>query len=57
VAGAKDSIQVDWLRRNANGIKGCRFQVWEDDGHALLVESPQKVVDLLTSFIKEVSKG
>lgn len=57
VAGAKDSIQVDWLRRNANGIKGCRFEVWEDDGHALLVESPQKVVDLLTSFIKDVGIG
>jgi pimeloyl-ACP methyl ester carboxylesterase len=54
VAGAKDMIPVDLLRRNADAIKGCRFELWEDDGHALPMESPQKVVDLLTSFIVSI---
>ena len=57
VAGAKDDLPIDWERRYANEISGCRFEVWEDDGHFLPIESPQKFVDLLTSFIKSVSKG
>ena len=57
VAGAKDDLPIDWERRYANEINGCRFEVWEDDGHFLPIESPQKFVDLLTSFIKGVSKG
>jgi len=57
VAGAKDDLPIDWERRYANEINGCRFEVLEDDGHFLPQESPQKFVDLLTSFIKSVSKG
>ena len=56
-AGAKDDLPVDWERRYANAIDGCRFEVFEDDGHMLPMESPQKLVDLLTSFIKGVSTG
>jgi pimeloyl-ACP methyl ester carboxylesterase len=55
VAGGKDMQPVDAVRRDANGIKGCRFELFEDTGHFVPVESPQKFVDLLTSFIKEVS--
>jgi pimeloyl-ACP methyl ester carboxylesterase len=57
VAGAKDDLPIDWQRRYANEINGCRFEVLEDDGHFLPQESPQKFVDLLTSFITEVSNG
>jgi 3-oxoadipate enol-lactonase len=57
VAGAKDTIPLDLQRLAANGIKGCRFEVFEDNGHFLPQESPQKFVDLLTSFITEVSNG
>jgi len=57
VAGAKDMTPVDAVRRDASGIKGCRFEVFEESGHILPIESPQKFVDLLTSFIKDVSKG
>jgi pimeloyl-ACP methyl ester carboxylesterase len=57
VAGAKDDLPIDWERRYANAIKRCRFEVWEDDGHFLPQESPQKFVDLLTSFITDVSNG
>jgi pimeloyl-ACP methyl ester carboxylesterase len=56
VAGAKDDLPSDWERRYANAIKRCRFELWEDDGHFLPMESPQKFVDLLMSFIKDVSK-
>ena len=57
VAGAKDDLPVDWERRYASAINGCRFEVLENDGHFLPQESPQKFVDLLTSFIKDVSAG
>jgi pimeloyl-ACP methyl ester carboxylesterase len=57
VAGGKDMQPVDAVRRDANGIKGCRFELFEDAGHFLTVESPQKFVDLLTSFIKDVNTG
>jgi pimeloyl-ACP methyl ester carboxylesterase len=57
VAGAKDDLPVDWERRYAHAIDGCRFEVREDDGHFLPQESPQEFVDLLTSFIKGVSAG
>ena len=57
VAGAQDDIPLDLQRLYANAIKGCRFEVWEDDGHYIPQERPQEFVDLLTSFIKDVSKG
>lgn len=57
VAGAKDDLPVDWQRRYANAIDGCRFEVFEDSGHFIPMENPQKFVDLLTSFIKDVSTG
>jgi pimeloyl-ACP methyl ester carboxylesterase len=56
LAGAKDTIPLDLQRLAANGIKGCRLEEWGDNGHFLPQESPQKFVDLLTSFIKDVSK-
>lgn len=56
VAGAKDkSSTLDIVRPTANGIKGSRFEVFEDSSHFLPMESPQELVDLLTSFIKDVS--
>ena len=57
MAGAKDATPVDAVRRDANGIRGCRFEVFEDSGHFVPIERPQKLVDLLTSFIKDVSTG
>ena len=57
VAGAKDDLPIDCEERYANEINGCRFEVLEDDGHFLPIESPQKFVDLLTSFITEVNNG
>jgi len=56
VAGAKDDLPVDWERRYANAIDGCRFELFEDSGHFIPMENPQKFVDLFTSFIKEVSQ-
>ena len=56
VAGAKDPTSPDASRRDANGIKGCRFELFEDSGHHIPIESPQKLVDLLTSFIEDASK-
>jgi len=56
VAGAKDDIPVDWERRYANEIKGCRFEVLEDSDHFIPMKSPQEFVDLLTSFIVDVTK-
>ncbi|MFC2156529.1 alpha/beta fold hydrolase [Acidobacteriota bacterium] len=56
VAGAKDRLPLDWERRYADAIKGCRFEVLEDVGHMMPYESPQKLVDLLTGFIKDVNK-
>ena len=57
LVGAKDPTSPAASRRDANGIKGCRFELFEDAGHFIPIESPQKFVDLLTSFIKGVSKG
>ena len=56
VAGAKDmSSPLDVVvRPTVNAIKGSRMEVFEDSSHFLLEESPQKFVDLLTSFIKDV---
>jgi len=56
LAGAKDSLPLDWERRYASQIKGCRFEVWEEDGHLIPLDSPQRVGDLLVSFIEHVSK-
>ncbi len=52
VAGAKDPTPSDVTRLDANSIKGCRFEIFEDAGHFVPQETPQKVVDVLTSFIK-----
>jgi len=56
LAGAKYILPLDWERRYANAISGSRFEVWEDGGHMLPQESPQEFVDLLTSFIEDVSE-
>jgi len=56
VVGAKDRLPLDWQRRYASAIKGCRFEILDDVGHMIPYESPQKLVDLITSFIKDVSK-
>jgi pimeloyl-ACP methyl ester carboxylesterase len=57
VAGAKDPTPPNVQGLDANAIEGCRFEVFEDAGHFIPYESPQKLVDLLTSFIKDVSPG
>lgn len=56
IAGAKDDLPLEFERRYANAIKGCRFEVFEDSGHFIPMDDPQKLVDLLTSFIKDVSR-
>jgi len=53
MAGAKDDLPVDWERRYADAIDGCRFELFENIGHFIPMESPQKFIDLLTSFIKD----
>jgi len=55
MAGAKDDIPVDWERRYANAIDGCRFELFPNSGHSIPRENPQKFVDLLTRFIKDMS--
>jgi pimeloyl-ACP methyl ester carboxylesterase len=40
-----------------NEIKGYGFEVFEDASHCPPYESPQKLCELLTSFIKYVSKA
>jgi pimeloyl-ACP methyl ester carboxylesterase len=58
LAGAKDPhFLSDWEWRYASQIEGCRFEVWEDGGHMMPLDSPQRLVDLLVSFIEDVSKG
>jgi pimeloyl-ACP methyl ester carboxylesterase len=56
LAGAQDDIPLDMQTRYASAIKGCRFEVWEDYGHYIPQESPQEFVDLLTSFVEDVSQ-
>ena len=56
LAGAKDRLPLDLERRYANAINGCLFKVLENNGHMIPWEDPQKVVDLLTSFIGDVTK-
>ena len=54
---AKDPHMLsDWEWRYASQIEGCRFEVWEDGGHMMPLDSPQRLVDLLVSFIEDVSK-
>ena len=55
VAGGKDDLPIDWERRYANQINGCRFEVFVDCGHFIPMDRPQEFVDLLTSFIRGVS--
>ncbi len=57
MAGGKDDLPIDWERRYANEINGCRFEVLEDSGHFVPMEKPEEFVDLLTSFIRDVSIG
>ncbi len=47
----------DLERRYVSQIEGCRFEVWEDGGHMMPLDSPQRLVDLLVSFIEDVNKG
>lgn len=56
IAGAKDDLPVDWERRYANAIGVCRFELIEDSGHFIPMDNPQKLADLLTIFIKDVSR-
>jgi branched-chain amino acid transport system permease protein len=55
MAGDQDVIPVDRQRRAADGIMDCRLEVLEDAGHFIPYQSPQKFVELLTDFIKEVN--
>lgn len=56
VIGEKDRLPLDWEKRYASAIKGCRFEVLEDASHMAQYDIPERLVNLLTSFIKEVSK-
>jgi len=56
VAGEIDRIPLDFERRYADAIKGCRFEILKDVGHMMPYETPQRLVNLLTGFIKDVSK-
>ena len=47
----------DLERRYASQIEGCRFEAWAYGGHMIPLDSPQRLVDLLVSFIEDVSKG
>jgi pimeloyl-ACP methyl ester carboxylesterase len=55
VAGGMDDLPIDWERRYANQITGCRFEVLEGCGHFIPMDRPREFVDLLTSFITGVS--
>ena len=57
MADAKDDLPLEWERRYANAIDGCRFEVFENDGHFIPVDNPQKLVELLIGFINDVSAG
>ncbi len=57
VVGAKDPSSPDASKRDANAIKGGRFELFEDAGHFIPIESPQKFVDLLVNIIEDVSKA
>jgi len=57
VAAGKDAISLNAIRRTANGIPGCHFEVFEENGHQLHNESPQRFGGLLTTFVKELSTG
>ncbi len=46
---------LEW--RYASQIEGCRFEAWAYGGHMIPLDSPQRLVDLLVSFIEDVSKG
>ncbi len=56
MAGAKDkSSPLDVvIMPTVNAIKGSRLEVFEDSSHFITEENPQKFVDLLKSFIKDV---
>ena len=56
LAGGKDMIPLDGIRRTASGIPGCRLEVFEENGHMLHMESPERFVELLTGFISEVGQ-
>ncbi len=57
LAGAKDPhFLSDWEWRYASQIKGCRFEVWENGGHMMLLDRRQRLFDLLVSFIEDVSE-
>jgi len=45
---------LEW--RYASQIEGCRFEAWAYGGHMIPLDSPQRLVDLLVSFIEDVSK-
>jgi pimeloyl-ACP methyl ester carboxylesterase len=57
VAGEKDkTVTFDIAKPTADAIKGSRIEVLKNASHFLPIESPQGLVDLITSFIKNVSK-
>lgn len=57
VVGAEDkTVTLDIARPTADAIKGSRFEILEASSHFLPIESPQELVDLITNFIKDVSK-
>jgi pimeloyl-ACP methyl ester carboxylesterase len=54
VAGDQDvAMPANNSRRTAQGIEGSQLEILEGNGHALILESPERFVDLLTGFIEE----
>jgi pimeloyl-ACP methyl ester carboxylesterase len=57
VAAGKDVVlPTDKAGRAEQRIAGCGFEVFEDQGHTLFVNDPQRLVLLLTSFFKEIGE-
>ncbi|KEY65734.1 hypothetical protein S7711_05564 [Stachybotrys chartarum IBT 7711] len=56
--GADDAWQVvDWARRLQAAIPGSRLHIVEDAGHFSLEDQPERISELLTSFLEAHVQG